>query len=125
LEAWKVIHGWFRDFSNLIVTLILLGFLLFGGIVAGINLYHVSPYLIGIAIDRMIFRHRYRFRKPRCQEVPWLEINGLEFWKTAGAIRHVSTVEGIRILSISDELAERIEALWKGAKSDLGNATGN
>jgi hypothetical protein len=96
--------------------LFILGVLLFGIIVAMVTLYDRFPYLVGIAEDRIVFRHRYRFRKPRHKEVPWQEISRLELKREKGAPRKLYTDEGVRHLRVSDEVADQIEHLWRKRK---------
>ena len=109
--------------SDIMATLFVLGLLTFSVIFGMVNIYHVVPHLVGIADHGLVLRHRYRFRKAKHQEVPWHEISRLEFKRPWGGAKRLYTAEGIRILMIPDELADRIETLWKKARSDLGNAT--
>jgi hypothetical protein len=90
--------------------------------VATVNLYHVSPYLVGIAEDRIVFRHRYRFRKPKYQELAYSEITRLDFERPKGAVKMLYTVEGQRGLRIPDEAADRILNLWKEGRGDSKDA---
>jgi hypothetical protein len=111
--------------SDIGAILLLSMLLILAVMAATVNLYHVSPYLVGIAEDRIVFRHRYRFRKPTYQEVAYSEITRLDFERPKGAVKMLYTVEGPRGLRIPDEAADKIQRHWKKAKGDSKDSTGN
>lgn len=105
--------------SDILAVLYFSIFIVFWVLVATITMYDRTPYLVGIAEDRIVFRHRYRFRKAKYQEVAWPEITRLDFKRPKGAIKILYTVEGPRGLMIPEEAADQIERLWRRRKGDL------
>lgn len=107
------------DPHQILILVFFISLMIFVTAIGMLLMYNDYPVLVGIGEDRIVIKHRFRFRGERLNDVPWRDIQKLSFFKTGRKGGKVMfTPERTVALLIPDDVAARIMYLWRKEKTN-------